>query len=200
MCKAVAACLFFEPHILLHVLRIKHDSFHTITCCANAFKDRSIAVLTRFLTSFKTTSCSRWVSFIWTCPVSVSDAAINNCCSHLQPVHSQRRRRWSPLWFQDVWFYWILNVRASALISFALKPLSHIYMRKQPALRRARVRVKCLASKDLCVCLFCAHTSDFNLNLLLTRNKPKNTKPKTNVLLVFVFVFISVPNLSSWVS
>lgn len=39
-------------------------------------------------------------------------------------------------------------------LAFALKPLSDVYMHKQLALRRTHASVQCLASKDLCVCLF----------------------------------------------
>lgn len=49
-------------------------------------------------------------------------------------------------------------------LAFALKPLSHVYMHNQLALRRASV--KCLASKDLRLCLFCAHTADLGLLLV----------------------------------
>lgn len=77
-------------------------------------------------------------------------------------------------------------------LAFASKPWSHIYMHEQLALSHTHLSVRCLASEDLHVCLFCAHTSDFHQHVLLTRSN--------DCLWFVVVVFIFMAKLcSEWV-
>lgn len=74
-------------------------------------------------------------------------------------------------------------------LASAWKPWSHIYMHEQLALSHTHLSVKCLASEDLHVCLFRAHTSDFHLHVLLTRSNCY----LWFVVVVFIFMAKSCP-------